>query len=106
MDIKYNVRSSKFLAPCLTAIKQNRALLDNGDTVEVRFEEQEDGMAECVRVEIRAADPEWFGTDWEKAVETLFPARIKAAATALRDCECFGLYFVEHSEGLLTIRVA
>ncbi|MFH1984986.1 MAG: hypothetical protein ABIL58_24350 [Pseudomonadota bacterium] len=37
--------------------------------------------------------------DW-----TRFPARIRAAATALRDAGCQGRFRIAHSDGVLTIR--
>jgi len=39
--------------------------------------------------------------DW-----TRFPARIRAAATALRDAGCYGRFRITHSDGILTIKLA
>ena len=35
---------------------------------------------------------------------TRFPARIRAAATALRDVRCKGRFVIGHADGVLTIR--
>lgn len=57
-----------------------------------------------VTVTIRAGDGASFETDWEGTDITRFPARIKAAATALLNCECVGRFVVSHERGLLTLR--
>jgi hypothetical protein len=106
MDIRYNAGDSKFVPPCAAAIRANRARLDSGNLIEVNFTEAEPGYSKRIEVEIRESDSTTFGTDWQSADASRFPARIKAAATALRDCGCTGRYAVEHCDGLLTIRVA
>jgi hypothetical protein len=106
MDILYNVQDSKFADPCVTAIHANRARLDAGETIEVNFLEDKPGYSKRIEVTIRANDTTTFRTDWESADPSRFPARIKAAATALRDCGCCGRYVIEHRDGLLTIRIA
>jgi hypothetical protein len=40
----------------------------------------------------------WEGADW-----TRFPARIRAACTALRDHGCSGCFRITHQEGVLRI---
>ncbi len=102
MDIAYVTRSA-FLATCEAAIGSNRMRFDAGDAVEIRLDDG--GYAGSVVVEIRD-DATTFGTDWESTDVTRFPARIKAAATALFNCGCRGRFSVEHRDGLVTIRVA
>ncbi len=61
------------------------------------------GYPGTVRVELTEEANDSFATDWERADPTRFPARIRAAATALRDKRCFGVFSVSHDEGRLTI---
>ena len=102
MDIAYVTRSA-FLATCESAIRAEQTRLDAGETIEIPLDDG--GYAGRVEVEIRDGDTVTFGTDWQGSDVTRFPARIKAAATALRDCECFGKYVIDHRDGVLTIRL-
>jgi hypothetical protein len=92
---------SQFLAACETAIRERRAELDAGGMVHVDL--QEGGYDGHVTVTIRPTDRTAFGTDWESPDPTRFPARIRAAATALLNCHCHGRFEVSHSDGSLTI---
>jgi hypothetical protein len=103
MDIAYATRSA-FLPACENGIRAGRARLEAGDTIEVLLEDG--GYAGLIEVEVRQADATMFGTDWTNTDPTRFPARVKAAATALFRCNCFGKYVIEHRDGLLTVRVA
>jgi hypothetical protein len=103
MDIAYVTRSV-FLHACVDAIRAGRTSLDSGGVVVVILEDG--GYGGRVEVTIRADDTAAFGTDWENSDVSRFPARIRAAATALRDEGCFGRYVIEHRDGALTIRVA
>jgi hypothetical protein len=49
------------------------------------------------------ADGDEFETDWSRPDPTRFPARIRAAATALRDIGFVGKFRVTHQDGSLTI---
>jgi len=106
MDIRYNIGDSRFVKPCEDAIRANRNRLDAGDTVEISLTGEKPGYAERIEVEIRDNDTATFGTDWTSSDVSRFPARIKAAATALLNCGCFGCFVIEHRDGLLTIRIA
>ena len=101
MDITYATRS-QFLATCKAAIREHRAELAAGSVVHVDL--QEGGYDGRVLVTIRLNDRTAFGTDWESTDPTRFPARIKAAATALLHSGCEGRFEVSHSDGSLTIR--
>lgn len=60
-----------------------------------------------VSITIRAATEAEFEAELDLEDWTRFPARIRAAATALRDAGRFGTFFVEHEDGILKIaRVA
>lgn len=101
MDIAYPTRS-QFVDACEFAIRQHRAELQAGGLVHVGL--HEGGYDGRVVVTIDPADRAVFGTEWESADPTRFPARIKAAAAALLNCRCEGRYEVSHSDGSLTIR--
>jgi len=72
----------------------------------VHIDLDEGGYDGRVIVTIHATDRTIFGTDWERADPTRFPARIRAAAAALLSCGCEGRFEVSHSDGSLTIRAA
>lgn len=101
MDIAYSTRS-KFLEACEAAIRAHRADLESGETVYVDL--GEGGYDGQVVVSIRQDDRATFGTDWTSTDVTWFPARIKAAATALLNCRCEGAFAVSHADGSLAIR--
>ena len=101
MDIAYATRS-QFLDICEIAIKEHRTKLDAGDAIRIIL--REGGYNGKVSITINPDDQSSFSTDWERTDPTRFPARIKAAATALRDCGCDGKFEINHSDGLLKIR--
>jgi hypothetical protein len=103
MDIAFATRS-RFLVACQDAIRRDRAELDAGGAI--RIDLDEGGYSGRVLVMIRPGDAVSFGTDWEATDPTRFPARIKAAATALLNCGCVGRFYVEHTDGALEIRAA
>jgi hypothetical protein len=101
VDIVYSTRS-QFLDACETAIRGHRADLDAGRTLYVDL--GEGGYAGRIVVTIRQNDRASFGADWTSSDPTRFPARIKAAATALLNCGCEGAFEVSHADGSLAIR--
>ncbi len=101
MDIAYATRS-QFLGVCEAAIRGHRAELDADGVVHVDL--KEGGYDGRVIVTIRPNDHMAFGTDWESTNPTRFPARIKAAATALLNCGFEGRFEISHSDGSLIIR--
>jgi hypothetical protein len=101
MDIAYATRS-KFLEDCEAAINHHRAELDGGTAVRISLGEG-GGYGGKVVVTIRCNETTYFGTDWEGADPTRFPARIKAGATALLNCGCEGRFEITHSDGSLAI---
>src|SRR5262245_58913823 len=103
MDIAYAGRS-RFMSTCEDAIRQKHGQLAEGRVVHVVFEGG--GYAGRVVVTIPSGASDCFESDWEGADPARFPARIKAAVTALRNCECFGRYQIIHQDGSLDIRVA
>jgi hypothetical protein len=101
MKINYAMRS-RFMDKCHEAIEANRSELDNGGTVTVIFEKG--GYDNHTIISIDKHTSNQFQTDLELNDSTRFPARIKAAATALRDCECYGRFEIAHKNGVLSIR--
>jgi hypothetical protein len=101
VDIAYPTRS-RFLDACEAAIREHHEELQRGGAVHVDL--HEGGYDGRVTLTIHAADSTVFGTDWENADPTRFPARIRAAAAALLNCRCEGRFEVSHSDGFLIIR--
>jgi hypothetical protein len=101
MEIAYATRS-RFLMNCQEVINRRRSDLEDG--LPLRFEFEPGGYGGRVIVTISAADEQSFGTDWESNDPSRFPARIKAVATALFNCACFGRFEVSHDDGVLEIR--
>ena len=62
------------------------------------------GYGGTVRVTIRSATEAEFEADLELNDWTRFPARIRAAATALRESGRLGSYQVKHHDGTLEVR--
>lgn len=102
MDIPYAGRS-RFLDACAAAIRKQRAELDAGRSVTVDLT-RGGGYNGRLIVNIRPADRTAFATDWERPDPTRFPARLKAAATALLHCGCMGRFELSHQDGTLTIQ--
>lgn len=101
MDIPFATRS-RFLTECEAAIRSQRDSLEAGTAVVIELEDG--GYSGRVVVTIREGDGSAFGTNWEGADITRFPARIKAASTALLNSGCVGMFLVIHEQGVLTIR--
>jgi len=101
VEIPYPTRS-RFLGTCENAIRAQRAELESGGTVHAGL--SEGGYDGQVVVTIDPDERTAFQADWNAADPTRFPARIRAAAAALRDSRLGGRFEVSHSGGSLTIR--
>lgn len=101
MEIAYTTRS-QFLTACESAIREHSSELHGGGVVQVDL--HKGGYDGRVIVTIRSTDRMAFSTDWKGVDPSRFPARIKAAATALLNCQCDGRFDVSHSDGSLMIR--
>jgi hypothetical protein len=101
MEIPYASRS-RFLGKCEETIRENLDDLQAGVPLRIQFESG--GYNDRIKVMIEAANHNEFQTDWEKNDPTRFPARIKAAATALQNCSCAGKYEISHDDGIVIIR--
>lgn len=102
MQVKYASRS-KFIDVCSAVIREHKAHLAAKTPVCVELKEP-GGYDGRVIVEIDTRDRVLFKTDWSGADPTRFPARIKAAATALLECGCDGRFEISHSDGSLEIK--
>jgi hypothetical protein len=102
VDIAY-VNKSDFLEPCERAIRQGRVALSAGQPIRINLDAEKPGYAGRVVVEIRISDGRGFGSDFEGTDPTRFPARLRAAATALYNCGCFGQFLVTHRDQVLEI---
>jgi hypothetical protein len=98
--ISYNVKKSSFRAPIEAAIRESGRL---ARPIEVnlgpRGLERND-----VLIVIDPGDSATFGTDWEGTDPSWFSARLRAAATVLRDQGLPGRYRASHCDGVLTLR--
>src|SRR5437868_4488549 len=105
MKIQFASRS-KFLNTCEENIRDQYLQLENGRSV--TFMLSPGGYKGQVRVMIPSAPLEEtasmeFDTDWKGKDASRFPARIKAAATALRDCGYTGGFIIIHDAGKISI---
>jgi len=100
MNISYATKS-KFLEPCKMEIDKQFKNLNDGQPITINFNETGGYNGEIV-VDIKESKS-IFSTFWENSDPTRFPARIKAAATALKEKRCFGVHKIIHYNGSLTI---
>ncbi len=103
MNIPYAIRS-KFTAFCQEGITAQQEALNDGKAVQIALEAG--GYPGKINVIIDAGKLTEFETDWSAGDQTRFPARIKAAATALRDCGSTGSFDISHADGVLSISKA
>jgi hypothetical protein len=105
MDIPY-VLQSVFLEPCERSIRQSRGILAAGRPLRIELDAERPGYPGRIVVENRAGDGAMFGSDYMSSDPSRFPARIRAAATALRNCGFSGRFVITHREGVLDITQA
>lgn len=101
MRIRYNVRPSRFVEPVRQAINANGGHIPGGRLIQITLDEP--GYRGQVLVAIEEGNPGDFEAAWEGRDQSRFPARIRAAATALRDGRCFGDFMITYQPGLLSI---
>jgi hypothetical protein len=103
MNIKFASRSS-FLIPCKAAIRKCGQKMKDGGSISINL--HSGGFKGQICVTIKRSDFKSFGTNWNRSDPTWFPARIKAAATALHDSGYVGRFEITHQDGTLQIRQA
>jgi hypothetical protein len=106
MQIPYNIRESSFLVPCIEAIEKNRVNLARGSYIVIHFDSDADGFPGQYQVDIDPHDSRFFEARPEIGNPSYFGARIKAAATALRNCRLTGSFDIWHEKGTLRLRKA
>ena len=103
MDITFSTRSG-FLLPCKAAIQKHQRQLQAGVSICVSL--APGGYDGHVFVTLKPNNSVSFGTNWTTNDPSRFPARIKAAATALKDSGYIGRFEIKHTDGSLNIRKA
>ena len=78
--------------------------LRSADRVSIELHES-GGYDDCIEVTIGDVADEEFEAAVQLSDPTRFPARIRAAATELRDQGFIGTYKITHSDGLLLIEL-
>ncbi|MEK7854524.1 MAG: hypothetical protein AAB288_00415 [Acidobacteriota bacterium] len=106
MMISYCTDRSKFVTPIEEAIENNRSDLTLSHEIVVPVEADAPGYSGQIVVVLSRHDPAKFESEKEFLQPSRFPARIKAAATALRNCGYFGKFEISHADGLVRIRNA
>jgi len=109
MKVPFALRSM-FTAPCEHSIVAQKEALDIGQTIIIQLPEKKllsggriQGYSNCLTVTIDSANAANF--EAERAPKR-FPSRIKAAATALRNCGTSGRFVISHESGTLSINRA
>ena len=101
MSIRYNIQRSSF------AQRIEDAIRESGDVSRaVQVELEPGGYNRDTQIEIGADDPHYFRTEWSGKDQSRFSARLRAAATALRDRRLYGRYHASHKDGTLVLRRA
>lgn len=100
MDIPYALRS-EFLESCEQILTANQSTLASGGTVTLPL--KAGGYAGNLIVTIPPGATTAFQAEWAANNITWFPSRIKAAATALRNCGMAGCFHISHAGGRLSI---
>ncbi len=100
MEIPFS-RRSEFFEPIHGAIKAAGGCSCLNQALTVSLSRQ--GYPGKIRVFIREEEAGVFDAEWEGSDPTRFPARIRAAATVLRDLRCHGRFLISHQAGVLTI---
>ena len=101
MRIQFLIQEAKFRPVIRNAIKRSAGQFPVIVDLQVAG-----GYNGCIRVKIEKSKPLEFQADWESKDWTRFPARIRAAATALRDKSQFGTFDISHEDGALRITEA
>lgn len=95
--------ASTFYSQCMEKITASREAAAPIPPIHVRFTADADGYPGDAWVQVSHPEEETFRTDWEGDDPTRFPARIRAATTALRDARIRGRFRVWHETGDLVI---
>ncbi|MBW3570671.1 MAG: hypothetical protein KY467_06155 [Gemmatimonadetes bacterium] len=97
-EIRYNVHDSSFRPRIEHAVAQSRGL---SRPLRIEFGTR-GGYTRDVWIEIPGDDPRTFRSSWGGA-ERRFSARLRAAATVLRDRGIRGRFRAAHEDGILRL---
>ena len=104
MQITYNVRRSSFHQPCAQATEADRAKIASGSYIVIQVNAKADGYPGQFNVTIDPHDWRHVEAEPDISEPTRFGARIKAAATVLRDCGFSGDFDIWHEAGTIRLR--
>jgi hypothetical protein len=95
--IPYNTKSGGYRATIAAYLRDNEATPEDGSTVSIDLGKS-GGYTGTIPVMIPVEETSAFEADWVNEDMTRFPARIKAAATALKDLGHSGTFRIEASD--------
>jgi hypothetical protein len=104
MHISYR-HNPHHLDLCEQVIREHKAELLAGETIEMTWPERSAGYPGQITVRILKDDAESFWSEKDFNDPSRFPARIRTAAKALFTQGCYGDFEIYHEAGHLTIRV-
>ena len=102
----YNTELGDFREAISNSLNENKVIFSDSGEMEVELEAEASGYSGEVRVTIHPDLDEGFGSDWSGNDPTGFPARIRAAATAIKDNGYKDDYLIHHNDGLIKIQKA
>lgn len=103
MQISFATRST-FKDTIVQALLVEREALKAGRVVTIELAAMPEGYPGELTVELSPQRSSSFTTDWEGRDPTRFPARLRAAATALDSIGERGQFALTHRAGTLTVR--
>lgn len=104
MKIRYLERRGDIYEQCQAQVREATEALVNGEEITIIIIRQRPGFPGEVIVVIIKKDNEHFDTDWQGSDGSWFPARIRNAATVLRDEKLYGRFKISHCNGTVKIR--
>ena len=104
MLIPYNIESGGFRKIISDNLGKNSVIFSDFGKIEIDLEADAAGYSGKVRVTIHPDLDEGFGSDWAGDDLTRFPARIKAAASALKDNDYKDDWMIHHEDGVIKIQ--
>ncbi len=102
MKIPYLIRKSKFTPLIIKSLKENDVYKEE---VKLIFCESRLGYNGEIKVTITQGEDKEFTVDKKFSDPTRFPARIKSAATALKELNLYGEFMISHRDNEIKIRI-
>ena len=104
MIIPYNTESGGFKETISNSLKENSVIFSDFGKIKIELEADAAGYSGEVRATIHPDLDEGFGSDWPGEDPTRFPARIRAAASALKDNGFKDDWMISHNDGTIKIQ--